>query len=86
MGALSIFPRISPGHCHLGQLTQAYFAFRGMYAEGPTSVSSIGNQIKEVRDLLPDAGSFINAISSVSSNLGFPDLLERLGAQDGALP
>ena len=72
------------GGYRLRKLNQAYFAFRGRYGEGPASVSPIGDQIKELRGLLPDVGSFIKTISSVSSHQQFLDLLERLRPQRGS--
>ena len=61
-------------------LNQAYFAFRGRYAESSASVSPIGDQIKELRSLLPDVGSFVRAVSRVSSPQDLLELIEELKA------
>ncbi|MBI2166028.1 MAG: hypothetical protein HYU29_06450 [Chloroflexi bacterium] len=65
----------------LRKLNQAYFAFRGSYAETPASVSPIGGQLRELRQLLPSVGDFIRAISGIASYQQFLDLLEQLRAQ-----
>ena len=70
------------GGYRLRKLNQAYFALRGRYAEGPASVSPVGDQIKELRNLLPNVESFIKTISGVSSYQELLDLLESLGVQD----
>ena len=66
------------GGYRLRKLNQAYFAFRGRYAESAGSVSPIGDQIKELRDLLPDVGSFIRTVSTVSTHQEFLDLMDSL--------
>ena len=68
------------GGYRLRKLNQAYFAFRGRYAEGSASVSPIGDQNKELRSLLPDVGSFVRAVSRVSSPQDLPELIEELKA------
>ena len=72
------------GGYSLRKLNQAYFAFRGRYAEGPASVSPIGDQVRELRELLPDVGSFIKAVSPAASYAEFLDLLEQLRAERSA--
>ena len=67
----------------LRKLNQAYFAFHGRYAEGPASVSPIGGQIKELRDLLPSAGAFVKSVSGVSSHRELLELLASLREQRG---
>ena len=71
------------GGYRLRKLNQAYFAFRGRYAEGPASLSPIGDQTRELRALLPSVGTFIKTISGVSSYQDFLATLERLRAQEG---
>ena len=65
------------------KLNQAYFAFHGTYAESPTSISPIGDQLHQMRDLVPDLGDFIKAVSGVSSYREFLEELERLRAEAG---
>ena len=72
------------GGYYLRKLNQAYFAFRGRYGEGPASVSPIGDQARELRDLLPSTGAFIKTVSSVSSYQEFLDKLEGLRAKTAA--
>ena len=61
------------------KLNQAFFAFRGRYAEGPASISPIGEQVRQARAKYADAVSFINAVSGVSRYGEFLELLEELG-------
>jgi hypothetical protein len=63
------------------KLNQAYLAFRGRYAEGPASVSPIGDQVNEMRDYHTDVGSFIKTVAKLSSYQEFLDALERFRAQ-----
>ena len=70
----------------LRKLNQAYFAFRGRYAESPASTSPLGDQLKELRSLLPSAAAFINEISEVGSHQEFLDLLERKKVEAGVAP
>ena len=70
----------------LRKLNQAYFAFRGRYAESPASTSPLGDQLKELRSLLPSAAAFINEISEVGSHQEFLDLLERKRVEAGVAP
>ena len=65
----------------LRKLNQAYFAFHGRYAEGPASVGPIGAQIRELRELLPDAVSFVKTIAGVSSYEKLVEILEDLQKQ-----
>ncbi len=67
---------------YIRKLNQAYFAINGTYAEGPQSSSPIGDQMREVRDLVPDLKTFVSTMATVSSHRGFLDTLERLRAQD----
>ena len=65
------------------KLNQAYFAFHGTYAVSPASVSPIGDQLREFRDLVPDLGAFVRKLSNVSSYQGFLDKLAELKFQVG---
>ena len=62
------------------KLNQAYFAFFGTYAENAASVSPIGDQLHELRDLVPDVGAFVSVVSMVSSYEELLDKLEELRA------
>ena len=73
--------RLRLGGYRIRKLNQAYFAFRGRYAEGPASLSPIGQEVKELRGLFPDVASFVKTVSGISSYQEFLDLLERLKSQ-----
>ena len=66
---------------HIRKLNQAYFAFHGTYAESPTSVSPIGDQLHEMNKLVPDLGDFIDIVSGMSSYAEFLDKLADLNAR-----
>ena len=66
---------------HIRKLNQAYFAFHGTYAESPTSVSPIGDQLHEMNKLVPDLGDFIDIVSGISSYAEFLDKLADLNAR-----
>ena len=61
------------------KLNQAFFAFRGRYAEGPASISPIGEQVRQARAKYTDVVSFLDAVSGVSRYSEFLELLEELG-------
>ena len=64
----------------LRKLNQAFFAFRGRYAEGPASVSPIGREVNEMRGYHDTVGSFIKTVAKLSSYEEFLDELERFRA------
>ena len=66
---------VSGGH-PIRKLNQAFFAFYGTYAESPASSSPIGGQVRRLRDMTPDLGTFLGLVSSVSSYDEFLTLLE----------
>ena len=51
----------------LRKLNQAYFAFHGSYADRPTAVSPIGDQVRQVREKSSTLKDFIKTMSRVSS-------------------
>ena len=65
------------------KLNQAYFAFYGTYADLPASISPIGGQVERFRELVPDLGEFIRAVSRISSYEQFLDMLAELEAAAG---
>ena len=72
----------------LRKLNQAYFAFRGNYAESPASLSPIGDELEELRAFLPDAGSFIRTVSGFDNYQELQQVLEELRPReqtDGAV-
>ena len=76
--------RLRLGGYGLRKLNQAYLAFRGRYAEGPSSVSPIGPQVRALRAAHPDTASFIKTVERVSSYREFLDLLDRMGIEPDA--
>ena len=69
--------RLRLGGFGLRKLNQAYFAFFNQYGESAASVSPIGGEVRELRELLPDVGTFSKVISSVSSYEEFLEVLEE---------
>ncbi len=61
------------------KLNQAFFAFRGRYAEGPASISPIGEQVRQARAKYANVESFLDDVSRVSRYSEFLELLEELG-------
>ena len=68
---------------YIRKLNQAYFAFRGRYADSPASISPVGDQIRELRTYMTDIGEFIQTISKVSTPEEFDALLERYRVERG---
>ncbi len=69
---------------YIRKLNQAYFAFRGRYADSPASISPVGDQMDELRSYMSDVGEFIDVISEVSNPAEFDALLERMRADRAA--
>ena len=57
------------------KLNQAYFAFYGTYADRPTSISPIGDELKQLREQSDSLKEFLETVSSMTSR---KDLLESL--------
>ena len=66
------------GGYNLRKLNQAYFAFRGIYADSPESISPIGDEIHQLRAMFPDVGSFIKAVSNISTYAELQELKLKL--------
>ena len=58
------------------KINQAYFAFRGNYADGPASVSPIGSELNEYRETFPTVGEFIKSVATVKNYVQFQIMLE----------
>ncbi len=52
---------------HIRKLNQAYFAFYGAYADSPTSISPIGDEVKQLRDQSASLKEFLDTVSSITS-------------------
>ncbi len=63
---------------YIRKLNQAYFAFYGTYADTPTSVSPIGDQLRELRERSASLEDFIRTVSRISS---YEELLELVGEE-----
>ena len=61
---------------YIRKLNQAYFAFHGTYADSPTSVSPIGDQLRKLREQSSSLGNFIDTVSGISS---YEELLGMIG-------
>lgn len=69
------------GGYNIRKINQAYFAFRGNYADGPASTSQIGPELSEFRNHFETLGEFIVAISKVDSYHHFKlQLYEKRGS------
>ena len=60
---------------HIRKLNQAFFAFHGTYADGPTSVSPIGTDLKTLRSQSASLKDFLDAASAMTS---LKDLEDRI--------
>ena len=70
---------VENGH-NIRKLNQAYFAFHGTYADNPSSISPIGDQLEQYREFFGDVGAFISGVSEISSYEGFLARLDELTA------
>ena len=61
---------------HIRKLNQAYFAFHGAYADTPTSVSPIGEQVRELRARSANFADFMRTVVGISS---YDELLKLIG-------
>ncbi len=52
---------------HIRKLNQAYFAFHGIYAQDPASVSPISEDLKQLRVKNPSLKQFLNKVAMMSS-------------------
>lgn len=64
----------SQGH-YIRKLNQAYLAFHGSYADTPTAVSPLGQQLRTMRQQSPSLGAFIKKVANISSYQEWESLL-----------
>lgn len=57
---------VSKGY-YIRKLNQAYFAFYGTYADRPTSISPIGEELRELRSRSASLKDFLDTVSSMTS-------------------
>ncbi len=60
---------------HIRKLNQAYFAFYGTYADSPTSISPIGQELKELRNQSASLKDFLETAAAMTSR---QNLIDRL--------
>lgn len=60
---------------YIRKLNQAYFAFYGTYADSPTSIDPIGQELKELRSRSASLKDFLNRVAAMTSR---QDLIESL--------
>lgn len=63
---------------YIRKLNQAYFAFHGTYADAPTSVDPIGDEMRALRERVASPREFLDATSTLTSRA---ELQQRLGAE-----
>ena len=71
---------VENGH-NVRKLNQAYFAFHGLYADGPASTSPLARQMWEIRQQVDDAGDLVKALQTVSNYEDFLSLLDERGIE-----
>ena len=65
---------------HIRKLNQAFFAFHGTYAFSPASVSPIGDEVKQLRNIIDSVGDFIRTVARFGSYQEFKDYLTKHSA------
>jgi len=60
---------------YIRKLNQAYFAFHGTYADRPTSISPIGQELKQLRNQSTSLKDFLDTVTVMTSR---QDLINRL--------
>ena len=69
---------VENGH-NIRKLNQAFFAFHGLYADGPASTSPLARQMWELRQQVADAGELVKTLQTVSNYDEFLALLDERG-------
>ena len=67
---------VENGH-NIRKINQAYFAFHGLYADGPASTSPLARQIWELRQQSTDAGHLVKTLQTISNYDEFLTLLDE---------
>ena len=71
---------VENGH-NIRKLNQAFFAFHGLYADGPASTSPLARQMWELREQVANAGELVKTLQAVSNYDDFLALLDRRGIE-----
>lgn len=61
---------------YLRKLNQAYFTFHGTYADSPTSIDPIGQELKELRGQSASLKDFLNRVAAMTSRQALKASLE----------
>jgi hypothetical protein len=68
---------------YIRKLNQAYFAFYGTYADSPTSIDPLGDQMRELRDNSRSIKDFLDRASFITSRADLKENLKQLTGQPG---
>ena len=66
---------VENGH-NIRKINQAYFAFHGTYADSPSSTSNLANQIWQLRQQTPNAGTLVKQLQTIANYNQFLQLLD----------
>lgn len=61
---------------YIRKLNQAYFAFHGTYADHPTSISPIGQEVRELRNRSTTLKDFLDAAAGITSRQELVQILK----------
>jgi hypothetical protein len=62
---------------YIRKLNQAYFAFYGTYADSPTSIDPIGDNMRQLRSKIDSLKGFIDNIAAMTSRQQLSDAADR---------
>ncbi len=71
---------VSNGY-RIRKINQAYFAFHGSYATSPSSVSPIGDQMRELRRRSDSVEDFLQTVAQFGTYKEFLDHLDSLSEE-----
>ncbi len=71
---------VENGH-NIRKLNQAFFAFHGLYADGPASTSPLARQMWELRHQVANAGELVKTLQTISNHDDFLALLDGRGIE-----
>ncbi len=67
---------VDNGH-NIRKMNQAYFAFHGLYADGPASTSPLARQMWDIRQQVGNAGELVKTLQTISNYDEFLTLLDQ---------
>ena len=71
---------VENGH-NIRKLNQAFFAFHGLYADGPASTSPLARQMWDLRQQVANAGELVKTLQTISNYDEFLALLDTRGIE-----